>query len=514
MIDTANQSSTVTVVAKRTDGSIQHYTFDSDGGVFVGRSTNCGLRLQGEGLSDIHCRIELEDGDAWVQDWMSKQGTMVDGTMIDTKQLLEPGAILNVGEYSITIRSGDATKVVAEAAASSTALPDSSEQTESPSMHMPPASGGSQPSPTAAASKDLAAPAAQARTTDIPVENASHHDTIQQHMVGHETVDEDTINQLSAGRDGFDHADFDHDEEPADADAGATRPVASASFDFDADFFEEETYDRETVELLRAEIIDLQAALSDRDAEDRASLVQPLSVSDTNSQTDQSDALLARMQELLDEAQRSDERVALLEEMLHASEEASRSEQEERSQLEGWVGEIEKRIGQREDEHAAEVDALKRRAAEAIAQRDDMQQKLHRTATQGAAPQQYEETLEALQQQNRMLQQQLDESVKQLAVLNKQLANSQQQQDEALREERAEIAQERAKISRLRFELSNRLSGIEELPKNENEADRETALRLQTLRQHLREIHEEEKREAKQASLATRVKKLWNRVEY
>ena len=453
MIGTENKNSAVTVVARHADGSVAQHVFESDGGVFVGRSSNCGLRLKGNGLSDIHCRIELIDGDAWVQDWMSKQGTMVDDTRIETKTLLEPGSILSIGDFSISIQSEDDV---------SKSGPDS--VTEEPSA----------PDPDPAIDPEM--PLAIANRDELGVETP--------------LVDESP----SAG-----HANVDGD------------PI---SFDYEADFFDEETYDKETVDLLRAEIADLQAALAQKDSDHAAEPTHVDLASETGTSSEPSDALMARMEELIDEAQRSDERVALLEEMLHASEEASRNELEERGQLEGWVGEIERRIGQREQEHAAEIEMMSKRVEEAVAQRDKMQQRLHQTASHGASPKHYEETLESLQRQNKQLQQRLDESEKQVASLSNHLRQAQEEQNEALREERATIAQERAKISRLRFELSNRLTGLEELPKAQNDADRETALRLQTLRQHLREIHEEEKREAKQASLATRVKKLWNRVEY
>ncbi len=224
--------------------------------------------------------------------------------------------------------------------------------------------------------------------------------------------------------------------------------------------------------------------------------------------------MLKRMQELIDEANRSDERVAILEEMLYTSEEANRSEHEERQQLEAWVGDIEKRIGQREAEHAAEIEALKQRLEQSNQQQEHLQRQLRQAACSGSAPKQYEETLENLQASNVALQDQLLESQKQCSGLEQRLEQLSGEQESLLREERASIAKEQAKISRLRFELSSKLADFEALPKTENHADKETAHRIQTLRQHLREIHEQEKQEEKEASLATRLAKLWKRVDY
>jgi DNA repair exonuclease SbcCD ATPase subunit len=262
---------------------------------------------------------------------------------------------------------------------------------------------------------------------------------------------------------------------------------------------------------MRAEIEDLQTALAQRDAErfDVSSDQQ----TDAGRADEASDEVLQRMQELVDEANRSDERVAVLEEMLHASEDANRSEQEERHHLEAWVRDIEKRIGQREDEHVAEVEAMRQRLEESSEQIHRLQQQLRRAAQSGSAPKQYEETLENLQKSNQELQEQLAESQKQCFSLEQRLEEASDGQERALREERATVAKEQAKVSRLRHELSSKLAAIEEMPKSENQADKETAHRIQTLRQHLREIHEQEKLEQKDVSLATRLSKLWKRVD-
>jgi DNA repair exonuclease SbcCD ATPase subunit len=251
--------------------------------------------------------------------------------------------------------------------------------------------------------------------------------------------------------------------------------------------------------------------LAQRDAE-RCS--EPVETPVAEAAPEASDQVLQRMQELIDEANRSDERVAILEELLHAAEDASRSEIEERAQLEAWVGDIEKRVGQREEEHTAELESLRNRIDKSSEQQERLQQQLRHAATSGSAPQHYEDTLENLQQTNRQLQDDLTEAQKQCRVLEQRIQQQAEEGDETVRAERAAIAQEQAKVARLRFELSSKLAAIEEMPKSENNADRETAHRIQTLRQHLREIHEQEKKEEKEASLTTRLAKLWKRTEY
>jgi DNA repair exonuclease SbcCD ATPase subunit len=223
--------------------------------------------------------------------------------------------------------------------------------------------------------------------------------------------------------------------------------------------------------------------------------------------------VLQRMQELIDEANRSDERVALLEEMLHAAEDANRSEREERHQLEAWVGDIENRIGQREDEHHAEIGLVRNQLERSLSQQKRLLRQLKDAASGGDAASQYEHSLEQLQQSNQELQEALAEAQKESLSLQQQVERSGEQQEQLLREERAKIAQEQAKVARLRFELTAKLSAIEELPKPENNADNETSARINALRQHLREIHEQEKQAEREAPLTRRLVKLWKRVD-
>lgn len=297
--------------------------------------------------------------------------------------------------------------------------------------------------------------------------------------------------------------------------------ASGEAFDFDSDFFEvdeaevEQTYDRETVTLLRAEIEDLQATLAQRDA-DLASLhrEQNEKSDSDNVLGDASDRILKRMQDLIDEANQSDERVSLLEELLHAAEDANRSEQEERQQLEAWVGDIESRVAQREEEHLAEVEALGHRLDVATEQQHRMEQKLKQAAQTGNATRIFDETLETLQAANKSMQHELAQARREQLVLEQRVEQLSSVNEEALREERANIAKEQAKLARMRYEISQKLAEVENLPKSTSPADQESATRIRALRHHLREIHEQEKTEVRDITLTTRLARLWKRVEH
>lgn len=512
MISQDTQQGSVTLTATSKAGSTQRYEVPCDQGVFVGASSNCGLRLSQGDVSDIHCRIGFEDGVLYLQNWISAEGTLINGELISSRAEVNVGDVITIGFYEIQV------KATSQPAKSQ--KPDAKPATRmdrSPSQPLSKADeslakllariegDGDSPVETSVGSEPTSV-STDPTLSDTPDETNTSIDT-QKHLAEQSTTALPT--QPADGQ------PFANDRESTLDHVDPSVPQPPESMDIDADFFdfeEEEVYDRETVALLRAEIEDLQAAVAQRDAE--LEFQNATSEQSAVAASPESDAVLERMQELIDEANRSDERAALMEEMLHAAEQANRSDQDERNQLEAWVGDIEKRVGQREDEHAAEVEALKSRLDEASEHNQRLQKKLQQVAFNGNAPKQYEETLENLQRTNKELQENLIEAEKKALALVQKVAQLSSEQDGALREERAKIAKERAQVSRLRFELSQQLTDIEELPKNENQADRETAHRLKTLREHLREIHEQERQEEREAPLTKRLAKLWKRVEY
>ena len=523
MISEQTKHAVVTLTATSKSGAIKRHELAEDQGIFIGKSSNCGFQLDGEGLSDIHCRIGFDDGEVWVQDWMSAEGTLVNGQEIASNEKLDVGDIIKIGHHEIKVAYGTMANVTDAESAGAAQQPVASVSKPQPQSSTPEPASPSEP--TASATR-LESESAIEPSPESGVESTSRSGDSDQKLPAaaepqitepKATESEATVSEAAEP----DAAEPDAAPEAAEqgvsrvTEAAETADDEPASIDFSADFFEfeeEETYDRETVALLQAEIEELQTQLAQRDAERAHASVQT-PVADNN--PEESDQVLQRMQDLIDEANRSDERVAILEELLLAAEDASRSEMDERAQLEAWVGDIEKRVGQREEEHVAELDALRLRLEQSSEQQDRLQQQLRHAATGGSAPKDYEDTLEDLQQSNRQLQDELSEAQKQCRVLEQRLTEQSAGGEEALRAERAALAQEQAKIARLRFELSSKLESMDEgMPKSNNTADRETAHRIQTLRQHLREIHEQEKQEEKQASLTTRLAKLWKRTEY
>ncbi len=60
MISQQTQSEAITLTVTNKVGSTHECQLLPNEGIFVGKSSNCRLQLSGDGLSDIHCRIELD----------------------------------------------------------------------------------------------------------------------------------------------------------------------------------------------------------------------------------------------------------------------------------------------------------------------------------------------------------------------------------------------------------------------------------------------------------------------
>src|SRR6056297_3118974 len=388
MLQAQIQPLTYRLIATVRDVASQNQQITPGRSLFVGSSSNCGFRLTGPGLSDIHCHISNDGGTLFVKDWMSASGTQINGQTISDQTELRPDDVVQIGDYRIAIEAVQ--EVVSEQAAA-VAEPVSTED----------------PQPLACQ------------------DPAEHQESFQT------------------------DASQTFEPEPAHGRLDSAEPMGLEDDFFD--FEEEETYDRETVALLHAEIEDLQSALAQRDAQRGCERCEARRDDEPEDPLiGGTDQVLQRMQELIDEANRSDERVTLLEELLQIAEEANRSREEEQKQLEAWVSDIENRIGKREDEHAAELEMLRTRLEEATDQQQKLQQKLRQAAQGGTAPKHYEETLENLQQSHRDLQESLARSQKERAALEKRLEQMSTDQESGLREERALIAQEQAKLSRMR----------------------------------------------------------------
>jgi DNA-binding winged helix-turn-helix (wHTH) protein len=76
----------------------------SDGESLVGRDRDCVVRIDAAAVSRHHARIVLSDGQAWLEDLGSKNGTLVNGWRVGGRTELEDGDEIRVGSVSLTYR--------------------------------------------------------------------------------------------------------------------------------------------------------------------------------------------------------------------------------------------------------------------------------------------------------------------------------------------------------------------------------------------------------------------------
>ena len=269
------------------------------------------------------------------------------------------------------------------------------------------------------------------------------------------------------------------------------------------------------IELLRAEIEQLQYELAERDAQlmEAGGADQPeAEVDDTATRH-----LVDRLEQLLDELQQSDGRMNALEELLQASEESTRAEQEERRQLEGWVADIETRIVEREANWKAETKRLQRRLDEVNEERTQLAERLKLAAESSSDPKSGPALLEHLRAENLRLQQALDQTDEERTRLDKQLRELQVELSQSsdleteLRQERLLLAQERAAVTREQAELAAQRSELEHQPKNRPACEIDDRVRV--FREHLREIHDSERETRIEQTLTSRLARIWKRLE-
>ena len=424
-------------------------------GLVVGSSEGSGLRLEYPDVAPLHCVLSINQGELLLQDWYTKSGTFLNGSRI-TDAKVSPGDEIQVGPCRIVAQRGKFDEL----------SPDS---TASRNVESPAKAAAVQAETPASPSATVIAPAAPAiKPASVATNQAVRHVAVQ--------------------------------------------PVAPMTPSFYTDAEKDEL-----LELLRSEVEELQAKISERD--ERIAQLTELADSNQNSNKNsdaESAGLVQRLEELLGELERRDEREASLEELLRLAEQANSAEQEERRQLAAWVSDVETRIGEREAEWDLNTQTLRRQLEEVTTERDRSLAILSERSSPGADAAQQQLIVE--------LQRKVDDLRSKLAQPEAHREGSvqhdesgtaadapsriQAEVDRILREERLKLAQERAELAAQRARLEFERRGT----RGPDEADE----RARVLRQHLREIHEREsqtKRAPPDTSLSARLSRLWKRLE-
>ena len=544
------------------NGSPSAFPIERGESVFVGSGSNCRVVLKGQGIAAIHCMIWLDDEKhLQVRDW-NTQHLFLNGRPVQTDMPFSTGDQLLVGDYQlIPVLCPDYHRSTAAA------ILEGAVKLEAP--------------PTTVSNLDPDEPQSETNSAIDMTQQAQQADDAVAHWQAeleselHET-DQDKVEP---------NVDANHDPQQTDGNAESEASVPESfsgpelspdaldafaepslkkkttddggfEYDIDADLKDDfdEDFDQaddpfsgwgdplstsdnepegssEDAELLRMEVEQLRFELADRDRV-IAELKSQRDADSSGSPIDHEETLklVNRLEELLDELKASDQRVHSLEELLRLSDQATQAEQEERRQLENWVGEIEVRVEQHDAEKQAEIERLnsmldesKSRLRQAHGQLKQMLAAQESESGAGVSDearqliQQCRGQIEQLQDQLAAAQAENEElkarpaaspedtqAREQLSELQQQLAELQVSSSR----ERAEMARKHAELERMRDELQEKLSSAREIGQGDS--------RIKAMREHLREIHEQEKQqreEDRQSSLGGRIARLLSRTK-
>ena len=450
-------------------------------GLVLGADDTADVVLRGEDVAPTHCLLTAENGVVRVRDCYSVSGTRVNGHTVREMELSRDAQI-QIDQFEIQLKltspaaGGRASAFVMAAAEP---LPEPDRQPAEPEVAAieEPKDGDSplpvsleEPSTHTAAER----PELPTATAEPAVDLTSDESVLTQlHRIQLDLIQARTENRILTEQ-----------LEQAQAEGSP----------------QHDPFQDEMVELLKAEVIDLQNSLAA--LQDEPTPVADAEAAESVSQ-EEAERLVARLEELLAELQERDEQVATLTELLEATENSQDAEQAERSQINDWLSEIENRFSQKEVEWESQKNQLQQQLEQAVAERDHAE-RLSEADSADARLQATQEVLAGLRDTAEKLQQQLQESQTEVARLKQE---SQSRGGELSREERIQMAEEKAEIARQRQELE----AARHLTRTRESND--SALKLKALREHLNEIHEKEQKEQEERRLSSRLSRLWKRLE-
>ena len=78
------------------------------GAYVIGRGASCALHIEDDSVSELHAKLILTPGDAWVEDLGSSNGTVVNAQMISDTTRLSPESIVSIGStvFRVQPRTG------------------------------------------------------------------------------------------------------------------------------------------------------------------------------------------------------------------------------------------------------------------------------------------------------------------------------------------------------------------------------------------------------------------------
>lgn len=474
-------------------GSRQTHTLPEGKVYMVGSAAHHGLSIQADGVAPTHCMLALRKGLVHVRDWNSSTGTFLNGQRLDGESIAYPGDSIEIGSCRIEISAASTAK-------------------SSPSTM---ASHDTRPTPSrietgvhGAVDMDSALDIMLQPVREQPVQKEILPEpAVEKPVARPNSTLSDTV-VIECMDDWFAAIDAIHEPNEADGDE---------------------------LSILRNELAARDARIGELEAiVNSTTLFQPAESESGEATPQQS----ARLEQVLAELEQSDERIAMLTELLTRAEEVNRAATEERTQVENWIGEIERLFTARESEWQAERDVLNKRLAQVNEQCELLQRKIPSGKSSAAfvLPDMSTAAAQVQAKQVQQLKDELNIVRKSLEILTEDRDRLQSQiqrqggadfQDQVrvqveaqLREERLQLAQERADIAMLRTEMPSSLPGKAEesyqeqlpIPRGDDEK-RAADYKIRAFREHLKELHATEPRPTNNRdTMSHRLGRLWRKL--
>jgi pSer/pThr/pTyr-binding forkhead associated (FHA) protein len=446
--------------------------------LFAGSDETSDLCLSDSGVAATHCVIFAKSGSVTIEDCYSLEGTYVDGRRIRSERLSRSTEV-KLGSAIVTVKlPGPSTLTADTKARTPSATPALCDGI--PNMdHSPPGRNTVPDRTLANGDESERSPFVVSRQT------SDHSSETTLSEADSQAVVDDLRFQLLEAK-----------EEIRILQRRLESSVRQTPCE------NNDSRQQEMIELLRAEVLELQAALAER--ENLGFDLRPSAPLDEDVlPRAEAEKLVQRLEQLLSELQDRDEQINSLTDLLAAAEDANQMELEERTQMDQWVRDIEQRFGSREQEWQEERLVLQKSIDAMAAERDRAEAALNADTASGK--------LEAAQNMLRSLRETASAQRQQLVgseqLIQELRGRLEQAQSLHSHEDRMQLIQERAELARQRQELETLRH------QQHGFGTDETALKLRALRQHLNEIHEEERAEREERKLSTRISKLWRRLE-
>ena len=472
----------VTVSAVHDGQPLARAHMEEGSSLIVGNSNACGLAVSHPSISERHSILRWADGVLALSDWHSDAGTFVNDEQISAEVTLQANDRVRLGEIELqvafpaeTTEKNPSALPLQSAGASGEAATDSATESAATTTGKP-----------LAAKPNVLVQQLEKQLAELTEENRQ--------------LQEELENQLSM------QSDF-----------GST----SSTPEVPADWSDENNAAQ--LGELQDEVIRLEAELAERERELDEWASQGEAIVDPS----ETAALVDRLEKLLEELGQADHRVNSLEDLLRASDEAHAAELEERKQITNWLDEIESRVAQRDHEWQAQIRKLQGQLELATSQLKKSE--AGRVQDARAAGDEHVARLETqvveLREECRDLAGQLQNAHEQIETLeqkNRELSGETEDGEiphafrEFLRTKELELAQERAELARAKAELG-RLQQDPNPKMQVADAVGNSDIRVRALREHLKEIHDQEEQEKSERknnrSLASRIASLWQRLD-